>query len=374
MTGARGRVCHFSSVHPANDIRVYHKECVTLAHAGFDVALVAVEASVPAEPVRVIALPETGGRLRRMLLRSRSAYRAALRERAAIYHFHDPELLPWAWLLKLRTGARVVYDSHENYVEDIHSKVWLPSWIRSTVARVFYVFESLVVRQLDLVVAATPHIADRFAPVARRVETINNYPKLEEFQAPSEASGPRDAVCYVGAITFARGIVQMLDALDHVDGRVRFELAGRFANAAVERAAREHRNWGRVAFHGQVGRDEVAAILARSFAGLVTLRAVPNHIYAQPIKLFEYMSAGIPAIASDFPSWRAVVVDGDCGLAVDPESSISIAAAINRLATDESLCRKLGENGKRLVRERYNWNPEGRRLVTLYDELLDSSS
>jgi len=372
MIDNRRSVCHFSSVHPADDIRVYHKECLTLAEAGFDVTLVAVEANVPADPVRVMKLPATGGRLRRMTGRARAAYRAALCQRASVYHFHDPELLPWAWLLKIRTGACIIYDSHENYVEDIHSKVWLPRWIRSTVARWFYRFESFIVRKLDLVVAATPHIEDRFRPFARRVATINNFPRQDELLAAAKHSGSRDSVCYVGAITFARGIVQMLDALDHVDPRIRFELAGRFANDAVERAAREHRNWSRVTFHGQVARAQLAEILARSFAGMVTLRAVPNHIYAQPIKLFEYMSAGIPAIASNFPSWEKVVVEGDCGLSVYPESPTEIAAASNRLADDRELSRRLGDNGQRLVRDRYNWTSEGQRLVSIYDELLST--
>lgn len=375
MTVAPARVCHFSSVHPANDIRVFHKECVTLADAGFHVSLVAVDAPVPETAVEVVRLPATGGRLQRMIGRARAAYRAAHDQQAHIYHFHDPELLPWALLLKRKTGAKLIYDSHENYVEDIHSKVWLAPWLRPFVARAFHFLESWIVRRLDLVVAATPHIENRFRGVAPATVTINNFPRLEELGATrQEDASQRDGVCYVGAITYARGIVQMLDALDHTDDGIVLRLAGTFANAAIESTARQHRNWGKVIFYGQVGREQVAEIFARSFAGLVTLRAVPNHIYAQPIKLFEYMSAGIPAVASDFPSWNKVVVEGRCGLSVDPESPKDIAGAINRLARDRALCRELGDNGASLVRDRYNWIPEGTRLVKTYEDLLSSAA
>lgn len=368
----RIKVCHFSSVHPANDIRVYYKECVSLAQHGFDTTLVAVDAPVPTGQVRVVGLNPEGGRLKRMIGRAWRAYRAALTERAQIYHFHDPELLPYGLLLKWQTGARVVYDSHENYIEDIQSKVWLKPAIRPLVARAFGLFESMIVRRLDLVVAATPHIADRFAPVARRVATINNFPDKAEFAYLAQPSPGtvRDGVCYIGAITFARGIAQMLDALDHVNSAIRFDLAGRFANADVEHFVRNHRNWPRLTFHGQIDRRQIADIFSRSFAGLVTLRAVPNHIYAQPIKLFEYMSAGIPAIASDFPMWRRIVVDEACGICVDPEDPAAIAEAINRLARDGALAETLGAKGRRLVDERYNWTREGEKLVSAYDDIL----
>jgi len=374
LPGKGRTVCHFSSVHPANDIRVYYKECVSIADAGFDTTLIAVAAPVPQGAVRVLGLEATGSRLQRMVARAWRVWRTAKGQGAQIYHFHDPELLPYGLLLKWRTGARVVYDSHENYVEDIQSKVWLTPAIRPVLARIFKVFESFIVRRLDLVVAATPHIAERFAPDARRVVTINNFPDRDEFAhlTYSAPAAVRDGICYIGAITFARGIAQMLDALDLVDGPIRFDLAGRFANGEVERFAKAHRNWHRVTYHGQIDRQQIASIFSRSFAGLVTLLPVPNHIYAQPIKLFEYMAAGLPAIASDFAMWREIVVDGQCGFCVDPEDPLAIASAINLLFADRERAEMFGRNGRRLIYERYNWTREGEKLVKAYDDLLSA--
>lgn len=369
---SRFRVCHISSVHRVNDVRVFHKECVTLAEAGFSVTLIGVQADVPDHGVNVITLPNTGNRFERMVGRARTAYRHALDVKADIYHFHDLELLPYGLMLKRRTGARVIFDSHECFREDIVGKDWIPRSLRKPIGHAVGAVEDFVVKRLDQVVAATPHIAESFAGQARRIVTVNNYPLEGEFTAAAEASASeRDGVCYIGAISFARGIIPFLDAVSLIDREVKVHIAGVFAGAPVEAAVKAHPNWSRVTFHGQVSRTEVANIYAACFAGMVTMLPMPNHIYAQPNKLFEYMAAGIPVIGSHFPLWRSVIVEGGCGIAVDPAAPMEIAAAIEALRADRSLAQAMGARGVELVRDTYNWQREGRRLVETYDELLE---
>ena len=370
-TRSRGKVCHFSSVHRVDDIRIYHKECVTLAEAGFDVTLIGVEANAPERGVRIIRLPDGGNRLKRMLGRARTAYRHALNVGADVYHFHDVELLPYGLMLKRRTKAKVIFDSHECFREDVVAKDWIPAAFRPVVGGAVGAVENFVARSIDQVVAATPHIAETFERYARRVVTINNYPLTNEFAAvAADEPDVRDSICYVGAISFVRGIIPFLDALSFVHEDVRIDIAGLFASAAVEKAATIHPNWHRVSFHRQVSRDQVARIYARAFAGIVTFLPAPNHVYSQPNKLFEYMSAGIPVICSHFPLWRSVIEDGGCGLVVDPEDPRAIGAAIEQLRTNPDLGRQMAERGVRLIQDRYNWEHEGRRLVETYDELL----
>ncbi len=364
------RVCHFSSVHRANDIRVFHKECRTLAEAGFAVTLIAVDAEVSSPTVKIIGLPNEGGRLQRMFCRAHTVYRLALAENADIYHFHDPELLPYALRLKQKTGAKLVYDSHECYREDIVTKEWLPTALRSLVAVTFGAFERFVVPRLDLVVAATPHIGRYFSQFMPNVATVNNYPMPEEFSQIVQKPGElRDAFCYVGAISFVRGIIPLLDALDDINPSVAFLLAGTFASEDVSRAVHEHRNWPRVTFYGQVGRDQVADVYNRSFAGVVTFLPAPNHINSQPNKLFEYMSAGIPVVCSNFDLWRSVVEAAGCGLCVDPGSGNAIASAINILANDAGIRERMSAQGRVMTLERFTWTNEAKILIDAYDQL-----
>lgn len=368
----RGKVCHLSSVHKVNDIRVYHKECATLAEAGFQTTLIGVEAAVPDRGVRVITLPSTGNRFQRMIGRTRAAYRHALEVSADVYHIHDVELLPFALMLKRRTGAKVIFDSHECFREDIVGKDWIPAPLRPLIGHTVGTLEDFIVRRLDLVIAATPHIAESFENQAQRVLTVNNYPLEEEFSVTRMNSTRRDGICYIGAISFVRGIIAFLDSLSFIDQSVRVDIAGPFAGKPVEAAVLSHPNWHRVTYHGEVNRLQVSQIYAGSFAGLVTFMPAPNHIFSQPNKLFEYMSAGVPVICSHFPLWRSVIQDGGCGIAVDPGEPSQIAAAVEKLRLAPDSCKEMANRGIKLVHETYNWSCEGRKLVETYDALLSS--
>lgn len=367
----RGKVCHLSSVHRVNDIRIYHKECATLAEAGFDVTLIGVAADVTDKGVNVIKLPDEGSRMQRFVSRGRVVFQKAVEVEAQVYHFHDPELLPFGLMLKRRTGAKVIFDSHECFREDVIAKHWIPKSLRVLVGRTVGAIEDYVVGRIDRVIAATPHIAETFEQHAKSVVTINNYPIGSEFSARPQASiQKRNAICYVGALTFVRGLIPLLDSLSFVSPDVEVHIAGTFASNAIEKAMKQHPNWSRVTFHGQVGRPEISRIFEQSFAGMVTLLSAPNHIHSKPIKMFEYMSAGMPVICSHFPLWRSVIEDGGCGLVVDPEDPRAIAAAIEHLRLNPKLGHQMAERGAQLVRDRYNWEHEGRRLVESYDELL----
>src|SRR5947199_8635423 len=113
------KIVHMTSVHSALDPRIFAKECVALAAAGHDVTLIAADDSdAVREGVKIRCVKRPSGRLARMLVTSCSVFRTALAERADVYHFHDPELIPWGLVLRV-LGKRVIYDVHEDYVSAI---------------------------------------------------------------------------------------------------------------------------------------------------------------------------------------------------------------------------------------------------------------
>jgi glycosyltransferase involved in cell wall biosynthesis len=370
------KVCHFSSVHPGLDIRIYRKQCVSLARAGFDVHLVI--GATPAEVAEAAAAGVTvhpldapgGGRLRRMLVKAWRCYRTARALDADVYHFHDPELIPYGLLLSWQ-GKKVIVDLHEDLRAAIHSKHWIPSPLRRAIGAAARALEHFAARRFSAVVAATPHIGSLFDKSAAQVAVIRNYPAIGELAAaPAPAHRPveRNSVCYVGSIAEIRGIRQTIHALDMVPCKLL--LAGAFDSAALRQELMGYPGWRKVEECGFVGRQGVADIMARSFCGLVTFRPVPNFIDGLPIKLFEYMSAGVPVIASNFPLWRSIVEEAECGLCVDPDNPGAIAEAINRLRTHPELARKMGNNGRRAVESQYRWDHEEARLLALYGQLL----
>ncbi|MDO4232199.1 MAG: glycosyltransferase [Lautropia sp.] len=179
---------------------------------------------------------------------------------------------------------------------------------------------------------------------------------------------PRTHVVYVGGISRIRGINEAVQAIELAD--VRLILAGKFKTDAEKQEAAALPGWSRVEYLGWVDRDGIRNALARSFAGLCTLYPVPNHLNAEPIKLFEYMAAGIPSIVSTIPDWMPYVEKHDAGLCVDPMDIEAIAEAIRFLRDNPERARQMGENGRRAVLEHYNWDTQAERLKQLYHEIL----
>lgn len=365
------KVCHFSSVHRDNDIRVYAKECLTLADAGYDTTLIACDGKQKSESVHLIKVKEEGGRFKRIFLRAYDVYKMARNVKADIYHFHDPELLPYGLIIKMTTRAKVIYDSHECYPEDLQNKEWLPKYLRMPVAKIYKFIEDVGARRFDMVVAATPYIYKRFEGVAKKIVTVNNYPRLQDFETESDTNTSinRVGVCYVGAISEIRGILPFLDSLTNVEPAVKVYVAGTFATEHIKKLVFSHPNWIRVEFSGQVNRAEIQNIYQKSFAGIVNFLKAPNHEFSQPNKLFEYMAAGIPVIASDFQLWKDIIEPTACGITVRPDSATEITNAINKLYADKQLAESMGQAGREAVVDKYSWDREGVVLVDAYKEL-----
>ncbi|MET0320806.1 MAG: glycosyltransferase, partial [Duganella sp.] len=248
-----------------------------------------------------------------------------------------------------------------------------PAPLRGPVGAMARAVETLAARRLSALVAATPHIGAAFAQQARRLAVVRNYPILEELgAAPAGPPLVRDHVCYVGAITATRGIRQAVRALEQVP--VRLLLAGQFETPALRLEMQNAPGWRQVDDCGVVDRAGVARVMARSFCGLVTLLPEPNYLNALPIKLFEYMAAGLPVVASDFPLWRAIVDEAQCGLCVDPARPAEIAAAIAYLHRHPAQARQMGANGRRAVQERYRWEGEAVKLAALYGAALGATT
>lgn len=363
------RIAHLSTAHGRGELRVHLKECNSLANNGYEVHYLVADGlgSERVDDVYVHDIGHAGSRFRRMLVSPWNMLFAARKLNARICHFHDPEILLIALFLLL-SGAKVVYDSHEDVPRSLLSRDWIPNGIRFVLSAVFEAFENFVARRLSAVVGATPHIAARFARLNPNVVTINNYPLRHEIEDVVERRSLNRNVCYLGGIGRIRGIREIICALEHVDARL--ILAGPFESAATEQAMRSLPGWAKVDYRGVVSRAAVRQIMAESQAGLVFFHPEPNHVNAQPNKMFEYMSAGLPVLASDFPLWREILVESGAGLVADPMDPKDIASKIGILLDDPQRAIYMGKCGRNAVLKRYLWTFEAEKLFYLYEKLL----
>jgi glycosyltransferase involved in cell wall biosynthesis len=128
--------------------------------------------------------------------------------------------------------------------------------------------------------------------------------------------------------------------------------------------------WSRVQHHGWKSRQEMNSLLSRASVGLVVFHPERNHIEAQPNKIFEYMAASIPVIASDFPRWRTIVGDTGAGIMVDPKNPQEISDALIWMAANQNSAREMGKRGRDAVLKEYNWESQASRLLSLYERLV----
>jgi glycosyltransferase involved in cell wall biosynthesis len=370
MSAARGatRVVHLTSVHPRNDVRIFFKECRSLAAAGFDVTLVVADGQGQGlvDGVRIVdAGARAAGRSGRALLTAPRVFAAARRLHADIYHFHDPELMPWGLMLRL-SGAKVVYDTHEHLPEDILCKHYLPAGMRTTLAYVAGNAELLAARGLSAVVGATPHILQRFPDTVIR-SGVYNYPRVEESQQTRSWESRGQQACYVGGISINRGVREVVASAGL--SKTRLVLAGPLWDGLTLEQLAAMPGWDRVSYRGIVPREQVADTMGSSRVGIVTFLPTASHLNALPNKMFEYMSQGIPVVASDFPLWRQIVEETGSGLCVNPADPAAIAAAVDRLAGDAAFGEACGRNGARAVAGEFNWSAQAQKLLDLYRTL-----
>lgn len=367
------KVCHMTSAHGPGDTRIFHKECVSLAAAGYEVYLVERGESYEMSGVHVIGIGQpSGSRLTRMTAFARKVYRRAMELDADIYHFHDPELLPYGLKLKKR-GKKVIFDSHERYTEQLKSKTYLPTWVSRAIAFAYDRYERFVLRRLDAVIfPCTMDGRNPFAGLCSRSAIISNAAILGEFfekYDPQKEKLDRSA-CYVGGLTEARGITADIQAAARAEARL--ILAGPFSSEEYQNKLKALPAYACVDYRGNLGRDGVAQLLSQCRIGLCTLQNVGQYLKIDTfgIKVYEYMSMALPVILSHSPYNDRMMEQYRFGICVDPENIEEIADAITYLLDHPEEARQMGENGRRAVREEFNWGVEEKKLLALYEEIL----
>ena len=391
---------------PTNDGRV-QREAASLAAAGYDVLVCALDIRDPDAIERVHGVrymgyrpaisrvlpgtpspfhaddpgtsrPVAGGRLGWVAgylanLRAWGKWAVKTGGTPSVWHVNDLPGLLGLWIGGLPRHAPFVYDSHELYVES-GSAARMPAIARGLLTR----FERRLIRRAAGVLTVNRGIAQELAnrygvePVV-----VLNCPSYVDVSRPGKLRstlglGDETIILYHGLVGANRGIETTIEALRRLPSSVVFVVLGDGSLVPYVRELREEPALRRrLYWHPSVPQSELLSWVVDADVGSVLIAPVElSFLLSTPNKLFECMTAGVPVVASDFPTMREIVLGEGIGYVCDPMDPLRVAEVIDRLLTDRAALRAMAERGQKAARRAYNWETQAAALVGLYGSVV----
>lgn len=373
-------LCHFTAAHAQLKSRSFHRTCLPLSSAGFEIRYVSPAAATSrSDGVEFVPIALRSGRFRSLLRAPRLVWQL-LAQDADLYHFQDPELLPLAFVLKLLFRKCVVYDAYEDFRSAALTKRSIPPPLRPVAARAVAVAESAAAHFFDGIITADPFTLRRLAHAGRCSKLVlYNFPNLDFFP-PVSCPAPSFDLVYRGGITERTGIFVLLEAMNVLAAMgksLRLLLIGYFDSSCDEHRIRDRvRALGlspNVEIRGRIPHEQMSAALAEARIGLCPLQLVPKFARNIPVKIFEYWACGLPVVATDLPPIRPFFRDGHAGVIVPPGDSAALARAIAWLLDHPREGAHMGANGRALIAAHWNNAAEIPKLARFFRRIARCS-
>ena len=371
-----------SSLHRWNDDRIYYREALSLKK-DYKVVICGVGSFYFKKigNVEIYGVPERK-KIYKRILSWLKILKLALKTQASIYHFHDPELILIGTIIKiLKKNSKVIYDVHEKILDTIQEKIWILNPLRRILYYLWPIIETYSIkRYIDYIITASDDIALEYQKYKNKVVTIRNFAysgflKYCDSKVVEEKHNLHNdslVIIYAGSLVREKGVLEIVKAVNHIKKcNIKLILTNNFKNKNFEKEVKKCAN-NQVIFTGRLPYKEVFRYLKMSDIGLACYHPISNYINGidRMLKIFEYMSVGLPIIISNFPTWDKFIAKNQCGITVDPMSPKLIAKAIEWFISHPKEMKKMGENGKKATKEKYNWNMESQKLMNVYREAL----
>ncbi len=367
------RICHISTVHPIEDVRIFYRECRSLARAGYEVHLV-ISASEPAvrEGVHIHPIRVVKNRLLRMLFMPWVAMKNALETKASLYHYHDPELLLMGFVLRWVLGKKVVFDIHESVPRQIMSKHYLPRFTRKPISLCYRLLERMFITGQPLIVANKNTVSD----YSSNTYLVQNYPEMIAIASDEKRKSAVPLLVYVGGVAKIRGAMVYVELARKLAERghdFRMQIVGHYREklgkelkSKIEKSHLQDK----VVLTGRLDWLKAMKLVSQATIGMCLLLPVPNYTTCLATKIIEYMMVGTPVLASNFDQWRPYVEGERTGMMADSTNIDEVVDVCERMLADTDELAAMGQRGMAAVRNKYNWSSEFKVLLKCYEDLL----
>jgi glycosyltransferase involved in cell wall biosynthesis len=370
------RVVQVAIGHPVDDGRVRAKIGRALVRGGYESHLLCPGGQPGTADDGVIVHPHTISESRiDRVRRHRDLARTAVALNPDVLHVHEPIML--GAVIRARSSAKVVWDVHENYELELSTREWIPKLLRRLVWRVWDYRERKLLRHVDLILVATPPLADRYVPLHPNVVVIPNLTEIEIYDGPHEWTKPH--AVFAGSIFESRGLLQVIEAIGKLrkDGfDLPMTIAGSIESHELEKrllhAISTHGVSDLIKYVGILPREEVVDLCRSATIGVVTHLPESQGDVAWPVKMFEYMACGLPLVYTTLGAMVHLVDNNDIGIGVEPFDIDALAQALHKLGSCPELAAHYAENGRKLIADKYHWSIVEPTLLERYANLLSA--
>jgi glycosyltransferase involved in cell wall biosynthesis len=370
------RICHITSVHSGVDTRIFYKECVSLADNNFEVHLVAPNSVDGMEDgvTRHSVTNNSKSRFYRATIVAFKVLWKALKVKAKVYHFHDPELI-WVGTILRCFGKKVIFDIHENIRSQIKDKGWLP--MRKTISKIYFLFDWWASKLFYLVLADASY-EEMYHKISKHYVIIENLPRSDKLQKFSilDRSQLDNGIIYIGVVSEQRGIIEIIESLQLLDAQnvnFFFHCVGPiddyckdiiYSNESYQKIKHKMKIYGALPIY------EAYSLSVNCKVGLSILHPIANYIESLSTKIFEYMSVGLPFIVSNFELYT-FVSEEKLGVLVDPLSVEDIAREISDLFSNQDRSKEFGRRGLKASNDKYTWSSQEEKLLDFYSKMIN---
>jgi glycosyltransferase involved in cell wall biosynthesis len=375
------KILHITHTHVSTDSRII-KEISALAENGYDVTAIGSDVDKSRNSINEISgikILEISTWSRKLNLKPKLIKHTlsviellfrmvplGIKIKPNIIHVHDTVVLPAGVIIKMITGAKIIYDAHELESD----RNGLGKFTKNVVRN----FEKLVWDYIDGLIVVSPSIENWYnknigckkteviynSPVLKSEKIINNRYFIDCYSIPENCK----IFIYVGILEKGRGIDIITEAFTRssIESHVVFMGYGSYY-ANLENLSAKFKN---IHVHPAVPHSEVVRVIGAANFGLCIVENVSlSDYYCLPNKLFEYYFANVPVLASNFPDIDSFIEKNKCGVTcnVEIESVVKCILEIqNNLKNFDFLNQK-----------EYDWNSQKEKLISFYNENFSNS-
>ncbi len=365
------RICVLTTVHNPDDNRVFHKQVLSLRNLGYEVVYVAPNVTPGVrDGIEYVNYEKPANKFRRMLDFYR-VFKMVKGLDCKICHFHDVELIPVGLLLKKKTKIKVIYDVHEDYRNQMMNKYYLSPFFRKLLYRVVAWLENESNKRFDFIITADAGTRRYFDE--EKSEVLYNFPKLSDYEDICVDTEKEYDLVFLGSAskfivdimlhctaklkkqgynikTLMVRLLHFTDSYHYVDNRKQELGLTDEEFVLIDRLPTK----------------EIPHFLTKCKIGMIPLENLPKYANNIPTKLFEDMLCGLPVIASDLAPARSFMEGNEVGFLVEHNDVDGYAEKIKLLLEHDELREKMGNNGRRFVIEKCNWENEEKKLREIY--------